>query len=93
MSNIAFLRTLAKAHHDLPTMIAQVVNLEPTPSGLRGACTFHPDASRGLYVSQQRYFCFSCGTGGDVVDWWMRHHTIDEATAIFQLTGHDPMTA
>lgn len=92
MSDIANLRALARAHHRLPTMMAKVVDLQPTPSGLRVDCTFHPDASRGLYISRERYFCFSCGTGGDVVDWWMRHHSIDETTAIFQLTGHHPLT-
>ena len=90
MSDIAALRARAKADHHLPAMIAEVVDLQPTPSGLRGACTFHPDASRGLYVLERFYFCFSCGTGGDVVHWWMRHHTVDEATAILQLTEHVP---
>lgn len=87
MSTIAALRNLAKLGHHLPALIANAVDLQPTPSGLRGACTFHPDASRGMYVSKQFFFCFSCGTGGDVVDWWMRHHKVDETTAIFQLTG------
>lgn len=86
MSNLAELRAVARAHHHLPTMVAKTVLLETAWSGLRGACAFHPDASRGLYVSAQHFHCFSCGASGDVIDWWMRLHRTDVATATAYLS-------
>ena len=86
MSNLAELRALAQARSPLVKLVADTVELQATQSGLRGACPFHPDATRGLYVHNGRFHCFSCGAGGDVVDWWMRLHRADEETAAAYLT-------
>jgi len=45
-------------------LVAETVELEATQSGLRGSCAFHPDPTRGLYVHNRRFHCFSCGAGG-----------------------------
>ena len=86
MSDLAEQRALALAQIPLVALISETVDLEPAQLALRGACPFHPDASRGLYVSPNGHFhCFSCGSGGDVVAWNMRVHQIDEAAAIDRL--------
>ena len=86
MSNLAEQRALARSHVSILSMTAETVDLEPAQSDFRGACPFHPDASRGLYVnSKGNFHCFSCGAGGDVVAWTMRVHQIDEAAAIDRL--------
>ena len=70
----------------LVKFVAETVELQATQSAWRGACPFHPDSSRGLYVIDKQFFCFSCGAGGDVTDWWMRLHRVDEETAAAYLT-------
>ncbi|MFD1787079.1 CHC2 zinc finger domain-containing protein [Sphingomonas floccifaciens] len=86
MSHLSDHRRLARAQSPLVQLVAKTVELETTQSGLRGSCPFHPDATRGLYVHNSRFHCFSCGAGGDVVDWWMRLHRADEETAAAYLT-------
>jgi DNA primase len=86
MSDIADLRALARSRISLLSAIAEAVDLEPAEPDLRGACPFHPDVSRSLYVSSKgNFYCFSCGGGGDVVAWTMRVHQIGEAAAIDRL--------
>lgn len=53
----------------LQELVSETVALEDDPSSLRGRCPSHPDPSRGLYVKSARFHCFSCGIGGDIVDW------------------------
>ncbi|WP_367113509.1 CHC2 zinc finger domain-containing protein [uncultured Sphingomonas sp.] len=86
MSDPSAFRSTASVAHHLAKVVAKTVELETTQSGLRGSCPFHPDATRGLYVHNGRFHCFSCGAGGDVVDWWMRLHRADEETAAAYLT-------
>jgi len=86
MSYLAELRALAQMQNPLVKLAAEKVELETTPSAWRGACAFHPDSSRGLYVTNRRFYCFSCGAGGDVIDWWMRLYGVDETTAAAHLT-------
>lgn len=53
----------------LEDLIGITVALEAAPPILRGRCPFHPDFSRSLYVGTRQFHCFSCGVGGDAVDW------------------------
>ncbi|WP_367113613.1 CHC2 zinc finger domain-containing protein [uncultured Sphingomonas sp.] len=81
MSHLADLRARARAEIPLVEFVAETVGLHATESAWRGACPLHPDSSLGLYVNDKQFFCFSCGAGGDVTDWWMRIHGTDEASA------------
>lgn len=86
VSDLDELRALARTQVPLAALIAETVDLRPARADLRGACPFHPDAGRGLYVSPMGHFqCFSCRMTGDVVAWAMRVQGIDEATAIARL--------
>ncbi len=67
----------------MAALIAETVDLRPAKADLRGACPFHPDVDRGLYVSPTGHFhCYACSMAGDVVAWTMRVQGVDEATAI-----------
>ncbi|WP_405052582.1 MULTISPECIES: CHC2 zinc finger domain-containing protein [unclassified Sphingomonas] len=90
MSHLSDHRQLARAQSPLVQLVAQTVELETTQAGRRGSCPFHPDPTRGLYVYNGRFYCFSCGTGGDVIDWWMRLYGVDESTAAAHLTRGAP---
>lgn len=86
MSDFREQRAHVRAQVPLAPLIAETVDLKPAQADLRGACPFHPDATRGLYVGPSGNFhCFSCGAGGDVVAWTMKIHRIDEAAAITRL--------
>lgn len=89
VSDLGEQRARARAQVPLAALIAETVDLKPAQTNLRGACPFHPDISRGLYVGPSGNFhCFSCGAGGDVVTWTMKIHQIDEAAAIIRLLRH-----
>jgi DNA primase len=53
----------------LKDLVGESVALEAEPPIMRGRCPFHPDVSRALYVGARHFHCFSCGVGGDAVDW------------------------
>jgi DNA primase len=58
-----------KARIDLVALIGQSVKLKQVGSNLMGICPFHPDQTASLSVSPQKWNCFGCEAGGDVVDW------------------------
>ena len=94
MPDAAEQRALTRARVPLAAMIAESVDLRVEQLQMRGPCPLHPDSSRGLYVGREGYFhCFSCGAGGDVVDWTMRVKGVDEAAAIHMLLGSQPPAA
>ncbi|WP_287980318.1 CHC2 zinc finger domain-containing protein [Sphingomonas sp.] len=90
MSDVAEPGALAQAQSPLVRLVAETVELQSTRSAWRGACAFHPDYSHGLYVTNDRFFCFSCGAGGNATDWRMRIHATDETTAAAHLMQGAP---
>src|SRR5918911_2919410 len=54
------------------------------PGSLRGLCPFHAERTPSftIYLERQRFWCFGCGAGGDVLDFVQRHEglrTVGEA--------------
>lgn len=91
MPSISENRALAQSQVPLMTVVAKQVELHAEGANVRGACPLHPDNGRGLYVAQNgRFHCFSCGAGGDVVDWTMLLDGVDETTAVQRLLGRQP---
>ena len=52
-----------------------------------GLCPFHSEKSPSfkIYRSQNTWWCFSCNTGGSVVDYLMKLNNVDFLTAVRQL--------
>ncbi|WP_082470839.1 MULTISPECIES: CHC2 zinc finger domain-containing protein [unclassified Sphingomonas] len=48
---------------------------------LRGACPWHPDATRSLHATDTAWQCFACRAGGDAVDCNMRRDAVDKRQA------------
>lgn len=50
---------------------------------IRIRCVFHEDRERDLYVYRggRRYYCFSCGVGGDELGWLVRRHGLSASQA------------
>ena len=67
--------------------VSRYVDLKPTASGAVGLCPFHDDHHPSFTVNTEENYwvCFACGTGGSVVDFYMRWHDCDFTTAIREL--------
>ena len=55
--------------------------------GRQGVCPFHEEteASFTVYADTQRWYCFGCGLGGDVLDFIQRSDGVDLPEAIRRL--------
>ncbi|MCY3923226.1 MAG: CHC2 zinc finger domain-containing protein [Chloroflexi bacterium] len=55
----------------------------------QGLCPFHEEreGSFTVYADTQRWYCFGCGIGGDVLDFIQRTDGVDLAEAIRRLEG------
>ena len=53
----------------------------------QGVCPFHEEteASFTVYADTQRFYCFGCGPGGDVLDFIQRSDGVDLPEAIRRL--------
>ena len=58
-----------KAANDIVTIVGERVSLKPAGTYLKGLCPFHSEKSPSFFVSPtlQRYKCYGCGEGGDVI--------------------------
>ncbi len=57
----------------------------------QGVCPFHEETegSFTVYADTQRFYCFGCGLGGDVLDFIQRSDGVDLPEAIRRLNGSD----
>jgi phage/plasmid primase-like uncharacterized protein len=78
-----------KAMHPIADVIGNVVNLRRSGREWKGICPFHSEKSPSFTVYKERYHCFGCGAGGDVVDFIENIENISRADAIAKLTGGD----
>ena len=79
-----------KAHHPLADVVeAAGVRLRGRGRVRQGVCPFHDEheGSFTTYEDSQRYFCFGCGDGGDVLDFIQRMEGLSLPEAIQRLGG------
>lgn len=79
-----------KAAHPLGDFVeASGVELRGTGRVRQGLCPFHEETegSFTVYSDTERWFCFGCGTGGDVLDFMQRAEGLNLPEAIERLTG------
>lgn len=67
--------TLVKQAVDIVDVIGQVVTLRRTGNRYVGLCPFHQEKTPSFHVDaeNQLYYCFGCGSGGDVLNFVMRY--------------------
>ena len=79
-----------KARHPLgDTVEAAGVRLRGRGRVRQGVCPFH-DESEGsftVYADSERFYCFGCGIGGDVLDFIRRAESLTLPEAIARLDG------
>ena len=65
--------------------VASYVELKPTSNGrLAGLCPFHIEKSPSMmiYLATQSFYCFGCGSGGDVVSFAMKIENLEYIDAL-----------
>ena len=86
-----------KARHPLGgTVEASGVRLRGRGRVRQGFCPFHDEAegSFTVYEDSQRFWCFGCGLGGDVLDFIQKSENLSLPEAIRHLDGggHGPVS-
>ncbi len=82
--------TALKARHPLgDTVEAAGVRLRGRGRVRQGVCPFHDEAegSFTVYGDSERFYCFGCGLGGDVLDFIQRTESLTLPEAIARLDG------
>ena len=78
---------------DLATII-QAAGIELRPAGggrLKGLCPFHSEKTASFIVFRdtQRFHCFGCGVGGDLIDFVMQRRGLSFPEALETLSVDD----
>ena len=79
-----------KARHPLgDTVEASGVRLRGRGRVRQGVCPFHDEVegSFTVYADSERFYCFGCGIGGDVLDFIQRAENLSLPEAIARLDG------
>jgi len=85
-----------KERHPLGDVVeASGVGLRGRGRVRQGVCPFHEEAegSFTVYADSQRWYCFGCGEGGDVLDFVRRIEGLSLPEAIRRLDASPPTTA
>ena len=76
-----------RAAADLHGVVSGYVALKKSGARWRGLCPFHQEKTPSFYVDsdKQLYYCFGCGTGGDVFKFLMLYEKLDFPEALRSL--------
>ena len=76
--------TLVKQAVDIVEVISQAVHLRRSGNRHVGLCPFHQEKTPSFQVDadNQLYYCFGCGTGGDVLSFVMKHQNLTFTDAV-----------
>lgn len=79
----AFLEEI-KDRNDIEEIIGRYVQLKRAGSNVVGLCPFHNEKTPSFTVfpSTKSFYCFGCGTGGDVVAFIMKSENMDYPEAV-----------
>lgn len=78
-----------RANHPIASVVGSAVILKQAGNELAGLCPLHKEKGPSFYVyaNGQRYHCFGCGAGGDVLDLVMAMHRVGLREAADMITG------
>lgn len=71
-------------HVLLVDVLGETVSVDSHACALRTNCHLHPDRGMSFYAYARgtRFHCFSCGAGGDQVEWAMVRHGLSRMDAV-----------
>lgn len=69
---------------DIMTLIGGYVSLKRAGSNVKGLCPFHSEKTPSftVYPSDNSFYCFGCGVGGDAISFTMKMEHLDYPDAI-----------
>ena len=73
-----------KERNDIEEVVSSYVNVKRRGRNLVGLCPFHSEKTPSftVYPDSQSFYCFGCGTGGDVVTFVRRMEHLDYIEAV-----------
>ena len=76
--------TLVKQAIDIVDVVGQAVPLRRVGNRHLGLCPFHQEKTPSFQVDadSQLYYCFGCGSGGDVLSFVMKHQNLTFSEAV-----------
>ncbi len=86
--NSSGVATLVKQAVDIVEVIGRAVHLRRSGNRHVGLCPFHQETTPSFQVDadNQLYYCFGCGTGGDVLSFVMKHQNLTFTDAVKYLS-------
>ncbi|MBR4874742.1 MAG: DNA primase [Clostridia bacterium] len=69
---------------DIVDIVSTYVNLKRNGTDFVGLCPFHREKTPSFHISADRqlYYCFGCGSGGNLVDFVMKAENLDFVDSI-----------
>lgn len=74
-----------KAAADLVEIAGETINLKASGSSHVGKCPFHADSKPSFSIKGNRWSCFGCDKGGDVLDFLLERDNLNYVQAIHYL--------
>ena len=73
-----------KMRSDITDIVSSYVNLKRRGRNMIGLCPFHSEKtpSFNIYPENGSFYCFGCGTGGDVITFIMKIENLDYIEAV-----------
>jgi len=73
-----------KLRNDIEQVISGYVQLKRAGSNMKGLCPFHSEKTPSftVFTSDQSFYCFGCGAGGDVINFVRKIENLDYPSAI-----------
>lgn len=77
-----------KQKANLPELISRNHSLKKIkPNHWVALCPFHEEKTPSFSVNDKSYYCYGCGSKGDVIDWVKHRDKVDTSQAIKTLAG------
>jgi len=78
---------------DIVEIVSEVVLIKKNGKDYFGLCPFHSeqDGSFSVSAEKQMFYCFGCGAGGDVFEFWCKYQNISFGRALRELAAKKGM--
>ena len=80
--------------NDIETLIGSYISLKRAGSNLKGLCPFHSEKTPSftVYPSDNSFYCFGCGAGGDAITFIRKRENLDYPDAVELLANRAGIT-
>ncbi len=70
--------------NDIESVIGSYISLKRAGSNLKGLCPFHSEKTPSftVYTSDNSFYCFGCGAGGDAITFIRKRENLDYPDAV-----------